>query len=70
MQHHFLCNISNVVIAESMGKGLKCTTNMYLPIVCIDNIYVALCRRIVVALFSQLHCLCCICVVHVYTCVG
>ncbi len=28
MQHHFLCNIRNVVIAESMGKGLKCTTKI------------------------------------------
>ena len=27
MQHHFLCNISYVVIAESMGKGLKYTTS-------------------------------------------
>ena len=26
MQHHFLCNISYVVIAESMGKSLKYTT--------------------------------------------
>ena len=25
MQHHFLCNISYVVIAESMGKSLKYT---------------------------------------------
>ena len=25
MQHHFLCNISYVVIAESMGKCLKYT---------------------------------------------
>ena len=27
MQHYFLCNISYVVIAESMGKSLKYTTN-------------------------------------------
>ena len=26
MQHHILCNISYVVIAESMGKSLKYTT--------------------------------------------
>ena len=26
MQHHFLCNIGYVVIAESMGKSLKYTT--------------------------------------------
>ena len=26
MQHHFLCNISYVVIAESMGKSLKYAT--------------------------------------------
>ena len=26
-QHHILCNISYVVIAESMGKSLKYTTN-------------------------------------------
>ena len=26
MQHHFLCNISYVVIAMSMGKSLKYTT--------------------------------------------
>ena len=26
MQHHFLCNISYIVIAESMGKSLKYTT--------------------------------------------
>ena len=25
MQHHILCNISYVVIAESMGKSLKTT---------------------------------------------
>ena len=29
MQHHFLCNISYVVIAESMGKSLKYTTNIH-----------------------------------------
>ena len=28
MQHHFLCNISFVVIAESVGKSLKYTTNI------------------------------------------
>ena len=27
MQHHFLCNISYVVIAESMGKSLKYVYN-------------------------------------------
>ena len=27
MQHHFLCNISYVVIAMSMGKSLKYTTS-------------------------------------------
>ena len=27
MQHHFLCNISYVVIALSMGKSLNYTTN-------------------------------------------
>ena len=27
MQHHFLCNISYVVITESMEKSLKYTTN-------------------------------------------
>ena len=27
MQHHILCNISYVVIAESMRKSLKYTTN-------------------------------------------
>ena len=27
MQHHFLCNISYVVIAESMGMSLKYTTS-------------------------------------------
>jgi hypothetical protein len=29
MQYHFLCNISYVVIAESMGKGLKYTTTKF-----------------------------------------
>jgi hypothetical protein len=29
MQHHFLCNISYVAIAESMGKSLKYTTNNF-----------------------------------------
>ena len=29
MQHHFLCNISYVAIAMSMGKSLKYTTNVY-----------------------------------------
>ena len=28
MQHHFLCNITYVVTAESMGKGLTYTTNI------------------------------------------
>ena len=27
MQHHFLCNISYVAIAMSMGKSLKYTTS-------------------------------------------
>ena len=31
MQHHILCNISYVVIAESMGKSLKYTTNGHEP---------------------------------------
>ena len=30
MQHHFLCNISYVVIAESMGKSLKYTTSKHI----------------------------------------
>ena len=30
MQHHFLCKISYVVIAMSMGKSLKYTTNIYI----------------------------------------
>ena len=30
MQHHLLCNISYVVIAESMGKSLKYTTKLLL----------------------------------------
>ena len=29
MQHHFLCNISYVAIAMSMGKSLKYTTSNY-----------------------------------------
>ena len=33
MQNHFLCKISNVVIAEFMEKGLKYTTST------IKNIY-------------------------------
>ena len=30
IQHHFLCNVSYVVIAESMGKSLKYTTRFAL----------------------------------------
>ena len=38
MQHHFLCNISYVVIAESMGESLKYTTNVH---VCTCKIHCA-----------------------------
>ena len=34
MQHYFLCNISYVVIAESMGKSLKYT--IWLGILSVD----------------------------------
>ena len=32
MQHHFLCNISYVVIAASMGESLKYTTKAGRPL--------------------------------------
>ena len=31
-QHHFLCNINYAVTAESMGKSLKYTTKIVIPL--------------------------------------
>ena len=37
MQHHILCNISYVVIAESMRKSLKCTIIIIVQLHVITN---------------------------------
>ena len=62
IQHHFLCNISDVVIAPSMGMSLKyttmyCTTLRLLWLVVIiscNNIHRSICESVHVAQTSKI----------------
>ena len=63
MQHHILCNISYVVIAESMGKSLKYTTSVFVAHMLISPYtFILHCARVVQYLdnvLSTLHVMMC-----------